>query len=94
MTFTATTLSFPFDSPSHRFQVVTTPVTYVCAPATDAAGNGTGTLTRLAGICYPVCPADCPPGNRINSPAGAGQSCECLYFQLQRCGGGTSVPAW
>jgi MSHA biogenesis protein MshO len=40
---------FPFDSPSHRFQVVTTPVTYVCAPATDAAGNGTGTLTRWQG---------------------------------------------
>ena len=39
----------PFDSPSHRFQVITTPVTYVCAPATNAAGNGTGTLTRYWG---------------------------------------------
>lgn len=38
----------PFDSPSHRFQVVNTPVTYVCAPA---AGGG-GTLTRWWG--YPI----------------------------------------
>lgn len=41
--------ALPFDSPSHRFQVITTPVSYVCAPATDAAGNGTGTLTRYWG---------------------------------------------
>jgi MSHA biogenesis protein MshO len=41
---------FPFDSPSHRFQVITAPVTYVCnAPATNAAGNGTGTLIRWQG---------------------------------------------
>ena len=45
MTFGATALPFPFDSPSHRFQVVTTPVTYVCAPV---AGGG-GTLTRYWG---------------------------------------------
>lgn len=41
--------ALPLDSPtSHRFQVITTPVTYVCAPATSA-GNGTGTLTRWQG---------------------------------------------
>ena len=41
---------FPFVSPSHRFQIITTPVTYVCnAPATNAAGNGTGTLIRWQG---------------------------------------------
>ncbi|MEO7621627.1 MAG: prepilin-type N-terminal cleavage/methylation domain-containing protein [Gallionella sp.] len=49
MAFTTTALPFPFDSPSHRFQVITTPVTYVCAPAMDAAGNGTGTLMRWQG---------------------------------------------
>lgn len=44
---------FPFDSPGHRFQIVTTPVTYVCdTPGTDAAGNGTGTITRWQG--YPI----------------------------------------
>jgi len=37
---------FPFDSPSHRFQVITTPVTYVCTPA--AGGTG-GTLMRYWG---------------------------------------------
>lgn len=37
---------FPFDSPSHRFQLVTTPVTYVCAPAAGGVG---GTLTRWQG---------------------------------------------
>ena len=35
----------PFDSPSHRFQIVTTPVTYVCA----AVAGGGGTLTRWQG---------------------------------------------
>ena len=40
---------FPFMSPGNRFQVIDTPVTYWCAPATDAAGNGTGTLTRWQG---------------------------------------------
>jgi MSHA biogenesis protein MshO len=57
---TATTVNiaakqFPYDSPSHRFQVINTPVSYVCAPATDAAGNGTGTLTRWQG--YAIQPA-------------------------------------
>ena len=36
---------FPFESPGNRFQVVATPVTYVCAPV---AGGG-GTLTRYWG---------------------------------------------
>ncbi len=52
---TATTVTispgkqFPYPSPGRRFQVIDKPVTYVCAPATDAAGNGTGTLTRYGG---------------------------------------------
>ncbi|MDD5180677.1 MAG: type II secretion system protein [Gallionellaceae bacterium] len=37
---------FPFDSPGHRFQVITTPVTYACAPVADGTG---GTLTRYWG---------------------------------------------
>lgn len=37
---------FPFDSPGHRFQVITTPVTYVCAPVAGGVG---GTLTRYWG---------------------------------------------
>jgi MSHA biogenesis protein MshO len=57
---TATTISiaarqFPFDSPSHRFQVIDTPVTYVCsAPGTNAAGNGTGQLLRWQGYAIQV----------------------------------------
>ncbi len=48
---TATTVAitpkqFPFDSPSHRFHVISTPVTYVCAPAVGGVG---GTLTRWQG---------------------------------------------
>jgi MSHA biogenesis protein MshO len=39
---------FPFDSPSHRFQVVSNPATYVCAPATSG-NDGSGTLTRYWG---------------------------------------------
>jgi MSHA biogenesis protein MshO len=37
---------FPFDSPGHRFYVVNTPVSYVCAPAAGGVG---GTLTRWQG---------------------------------------------
>ncbi len=36
---------FPAKSPGNRFQVIATPVTYVCAPA----GGGGGTLTRYWG---------------------------------------------
>ena len=48
---TATTVTiaakqFPFESPGNRFQVISTPVTYVCAPV----GGGTGgSLTRYWG---------------------------------------------
>jgi MSHA biogenesis protein MshO len=41
---------FPLESPGNRFQIVSGPVTYVCAPgAVDSSGNGTGTLTRVSG---------------------------------------------
>lgn len=40
---------YPFDSPGGRFHVVTTPVTYACAPAAGGVG---GTLTRWQG--YPI----------------------------------------
>lgn len=42
-------MKFPFESPSRRFHAVTTPVTYVCAPAAGGVG---GTLRRYWG--YPV----------------------------------------
>lgn len=40
---------FPLASPGNRFQVVSGPVTYVCAPGpADANGDGTGTITRVS----------------------------------------------
>lgn len=42
---------YPFASPTHRFFVVSGPVTYACAPA-SSGGDGTGTLTRYWG--YPI----------------------------------------
>lgn len=42
-----TARQFPFASPANRFQIISYPVSYVCAGVgTDASGNGTGTLTR------------------------------------------------
>jgi MSHA biogenesis protein MshO len=51
--------SFPFDSPSHSFQVVDTPVSYLC---------NSGTLTRYAG--YPI--SYLQPALPIDFPAGTG----------------------
>ena len=52
MSFTATALPLPFDSPGHRLQTVpsTGPVTYACETVgINAAGTGTGTLRRYTG---------------------------------------------
>jgi MSHA biogenesis protein MshO len=43
--FTATGSAFPGESPARRFYLVTTPVTFACAPASD----GSGTLYRYSG---------------------------------------------
>jgi MSHA biogenesis protein MshO len=43
--FTSTGSAWPADSPDHRFYLVTTPVTYVCAPVAD----GSGRLDRYSG---------------------------------------------
>ena len=46
-TVTINAFKFPFASPANRFQIISYPVSYVCAGVgTDASGNGTGTLTR------------------------------------------------
>lgn len=65
---TATTITFdpkqfPFDSPGKHFQVIETPVTYICVPgATDADGNATGTLTRYSGYAIRTPAASAPAG--------------------------------
>jgi MSHA biogenesis protein MshO len=43
--FASTGSAWPADSPDHRFYLVTTPVTYVCAPVAD----GSGRLDRYSG---------------------------------------------
>ncbi len=44
-----TAMLFPFESPGARFQVISRPVTYACAPTADGVN---GTLTRYSG--YPI----------------------------------------
>ena len=61
-------LPFPFASPGNRFHIVTTPVTYVCAPA---AGGG-GTLTRYWGYAMqPLQPSDVAAAPLSTAPASA-----------------------
>jgi MSHA biogenesis protein MshO len=45
ISFTSTGSAWPGDSPDRRFYLVTTPVTYVCAPVAD----GSGRLDRYSG---------------------------------------------
>jgi len=49
---------FPFESSSQNFQVIDTPVTYVCDPGV-AGADGTGTLTRIWG--YAITPGQATP---------------------------------
>jgi MSHA biogenesis protein MshO len=57
--------ALPFDSPSHRFQVITTPVSYVCAPVANGVG---GTLTRYWG--YAIQPGQPTTVATLNGLAG------------------------
>jgi len=67
---------FPFDSPSHRFQVITTPVTYVCAPV---AGGG-GTLTRWQGYAIQSAqPTSLPAGGTSVVLANNVSTCNFAY---------------
>jgi MSHA biogenesis protein MshO len=55
-TVTINAFKFPFASPANRFQIISYPVSYVCAGVgTDASGNGTGTLMRYWN--YSITPA-------------------------------------
>jgi MSHA biogenesis protein MshO len=49
LSYTVGGTQFPFASPSNRFQVIATPVTFLCSPL-DAAGDGS--LRRYGG--YPI----------------------------------------
>jgi MSHA biogenesis protein MshO len=74
---------FPLASPGNRFSVVSGPVTYVCpsAAATDANGNGTGTLTRISGYAITLAqPA--PPVGTSGVLAANVTACNIQYDQL------------
>lgn len=77
------TLSIP--SPGNRFQVVTTPVTYFCAP--DA--NGGGTLRRFSG--YAIGPAQ--PVAVGAAPLGTAPVNALLAGQVRACNFALSVLA-
>jgi MSHA biogenesis protein MshO len=54
ISFAATGSAWPGDSPDHRFYLVTTPVTYACAPAAD----GSGRLERYSGYALQAAQPD------------------------------------
>ncbi len=69
LTFTAASYPLPFDSPGHRFQVASAPVTYVCAPAMTGA-SGSGTLTRYWGYAFSATqPTSLATLSAVNAPA-------------------------
>jgi len=71
--------ALPFDSPGRRFQIVSTPVTYVCAPATSG-NNGAGTLTRWWGYTIqPSQPTTIPAGASSALLADKVSSCSFVY---------------
>ncbi|MBG6221270.1 MULTISPECIES: prepilin-type N-terminal cleavage/methylation domain-containing protein [unclassified Janthinobacterium] len=73
--FVAQTPSMP--SLSYRFQVVSTVVTYHCAPNT----NGTGTLTRYAG--YAIDPVQ--PVSAAAAPLTSASSAALMAMQVAQC---------
>jgi MSHA biogenesis protein MshO len=74
---------FPLSSPAARFQVVSGPVTYVCAPNTtlDANGNGQGTLTRISGYSIATTQPTPPSGTSSAVLANYVTACELRYTQ-------------
>jgi len=68
---------FPFDSPGRRFHVVTTPVTYACAPVAGGVG---GTLTRWQGYAIAAAqPVALPGGGSSALLASNVSSCRFTY---------------
>jgi MSHA biogenesis protein MshO len=89
LAFTATGSALPLESPSHRFYLVSTPVSYVCDPAT-------GTVRRYSGYGAPTSAQPTSFGSGINAllanrvktcsiiyDAGAGQRLGQLTLRIQ-----------
>jgi MSHA biogenesis protein MshO len=76
VSFTSIT-TLPFESPSRRFHIVSSPVTYACSPA--VAG---GTLARHSGYAFaPAQPV--PPGGTSSLLASQVTSCSFSYSTLE-----------
>jgi MSHA biogenesis protein MshO len=76
VSFTSIT-ALPFESPSRRFHIVSSPVTYACLPA--VAG---GTLARHSGYAFaPAQPV--PPGGASSLLANQVTSCSFSYSTLE-----------
>lgn len=89
LAFTATGSALPLESPSHRFYLVSTPVSYVCDPAA-------GTVRRYSGYGAPTSAQPTSFGSGINAllanrvktcsiiyDAGAGQRLGQLTLRIQ-----------
>jgi MSHA biogenesis protein MshO len=89
LAFTATGSALPLESPSHRFYLVSTPVSYVCDPAA-------GTVRRYSGYGAPTSAQPTGFGSGINAllanrvktcsiiyDAGAGQRLGQLTLRIQ-----------
>jgi MSHA biogenesis protein MshO len=73
LAFTATGSAFPFDSPNHRFYLVSTPVSYVCDPAA-------GTVRRYSGYGAPASTQPTSFGSGVNALlANRVAACSFLY---------------
>ena len=95
-TVTINAFKFPFASPANRFQIISYPVSYVCAGVgTDASGNGTGTLTRYWNYSItPAQPTSFPSGTPSALLARNVSNCSFTYNPqviTQRAG---LVSAW
>lgn len=79
VTFTSSGSPFPFASPANRFQVVGTPVTYVCVA--DAANPDNGVLRRYSGYgiqaSQPTSEAALKGLSGVSSAIAAGQVQQC-----------------
>lgn len=79
LSFAATVFTPPGGSPGRRFQVVSGPVSYVCAGVGVASGNGTGTLRRYWGYPLAAVQAVPPAGGNNALLAENVSSCSFTY---------------
>lgn len=80
ITFAGGSQRFPLPSPANRFQVISTPVTYTCTPgAVNAAGDGTGTLTRTFNYAIAAVQPTPPAGGTTTLLTANVTNCQITY---------------